>query len=98
MHIFLSFISLLSFPSLLIFTIPAIRLASFPYFSLSLSFSTFPSYITLFLYGFDLTFFDTSVLHVLPPSLLSLFRLLLMLHELLNFTLLFIYSIDSCLF
>ena len=47
--------------------------------------------ITLFLYSFCLTFFATSVRHVLLPSLLSLFRFLLTLLELLYFKLLFIY-------
>jgi hypothetical protein len=60
-------------------------------------FYTFPSYTILFIYGFDLTFFDTSVSHGLLPSLLSLFRFLLMLLELLNFKCLFVSSFDSCL-
>jgi len=88
----------LSFPSLLIFTIPAIHLASFPPPSLSLClFSTFPSYTILCIYGFDITFFDTSVSHVLLPSLLSLSKLLPMLLETLNFKFLFVSSIDSSL-
>ena len=93
---FVHFSSFFSFPSHLYDSCNLSRLFSLlpPLF---VFFSTFPSYTILLVYGFDLTLFDISVSHVLLPSLLSFFRFILMLLELLNFKFLFISSIDSCL-